>query len=219
MCSHHGLLDEIRSLFIELEDIQVLMEKVKKALESYDPLTIIEKALRPAMDEIGKLFEEGEYFLPELIIASDMFKKLMDTLLRPAIQARMGETRKLGRVVIGTVEGDLHDIGKNIVATLLEIAGFEVIDLGVDVSTEKFIDAVRKYKPDILAMSALLTTTKENMRKVIKALEKEGLRDKVKIIIGGAAVSEDYAKKIGADAYGATASEGVKKCKQLLGLE
>ncbi len=214
-----NILEEIRKLFVDLEDINILIDKVKEALEVYDPLTIIEKALRPAMNEVGKLFEEGEYFLPELIVASDMFKKIMDTLLKPRIYAEKRESQKLGRVVIGTVEGDLHDIGKNIVATLLEIAGFDVIDLGVDVSVEKFIEAVKKYKPGILAMSALLTSTKVNMRKVIEALEREGLRDKVKVIIGGAAVSEEYAREIGADAYGATASDGVRKCKQLLGLK
>lgn len=214
-----NILEEIRKLFVNLEDINTLIDKVKEALEVYDPLTIIEKALRPAMNEVGKLFEEGEYFLPELIVASDMFKKIMDTLLKPRIYAEKRESQKLGRVVIGTVEGDLHDIGKNIVATLLEIAGFDVIDLGVDVSVEKFIEAVKKYKPGILAMSALLTSTKVNMRKVIEALEREGLRDKVKVIIGGAAVSEEYAREIGADAYGATASDGVRKCKQLLGLK
>ncbi|HIQ03707.1 MAG TPA: cobalamin-binding protein [Desulfurococcales archaeon] len=210
------LLEEIKRLFIELSDLQVIIEKVKIALNRYDPLTIIEKALKPAMDEIGRLYEAGEYFLPELILASDMFKKIMDTLLKPAIYSGKESPRKLGRVVIGTVEGDIHDIGKNIVAALLEVAGFEVIDLGVDVPVEKFIEAVKKYNPDILAMSALLTTTKENMRKVIEALKREGLRDKVKVIIGGAAVSEDYAREIGADAYGSTASDGVRKCKMLV---
>lgn len=211
-----SLLEEIKRLFVELSDLQVIIEKVKIALSVYDPLTIIEKALKPAMDEIGKLYEDGEYFLPELILASDMFKKIMDTLLKPAIYSGKGLPRKLGRIVIGTVEGDIHDIGKNIVAVLLEVAGFEVIDLGVDVSVEKFIEAVKKYNPDILAMSALLTTTKENMRKVIEALEREGLRNKVKVIIGGGGVSEDYAREIGADAYASTASDGVRKCKMLI---
>ncbi|RLE87656.1 MAG: cobalamin-binding protein, partial [Thermoprotei archaeon] len=140
-------------------------------------------------------------------------------VLLPEIKKRGEASRKLGTVVIGTVRGDLHDIGKSIVATMLRAAGFEVIDLGVDVPPEKFVEAVKKYNADIVAMSALLTTTMLEMKNVIEALKQAGLRDRVKVIVGGAAVTEEFAKEIGADGYGEDAVKAVKICKELLGVE
>ncbi|MEM1658236.1 MAG: cobalamin-dependent protein [Candidatus Jordarchaeales archaeon] len=145
-----------------------------------------------------------------MVVAGEAMKEGIK-ILEPYL--RTGEAERLGKVVIGTVRGDMHDIGKNIVATLLSGAGFEVIDLGVDVPTEAFVEAVRKHKPHIVGMSALLTTTMVEMENVIKALEHAGLRNKVKIIIGGAPVSKEYAEKIGADAYAKDAVEGVSICK------
>ena len=142
----------------------------------------------------------------------------MDEYLLPRIKKK-GGGKKLGTIVIGTVKGDLHDIGKTIVATMLSAAGFEVIDLGVDVPPEKFVEAVKKYNADIVAMSALLTTTMIEMENVIKELEKAGLRDRVKVIVGGAPITEEFARKIGADAYGKDAVEAVKKCKELLNIK
>ena len=158
---------------------------------------------------------EGSASLAELV-AGDLFMEIMDDLLMPVISERRGEVKKLGTVVLGTVRGDLHEIGKNIVATMLRAAGFEVIDLGVDVPPEKFIEAVKKYNADILSMSALLTTTMMKMEVVIKELEKACLRDKVKVIIGGAPITEDFARRIGADAYGRDVVEAVDICKKLV---
>ncbi|MEM1550803.1 MAG: cobalamin-dependent protein [Candidatus Bathyarchaeia archaeon] len=129
---------------------------------------------------------------------------------------KVGEVKMIGKVVIGTVKGDLHDIGKNIVVTLLRASGLEVIDLGVDVPPERFVEAVKEHKPDVVAMSALLTTTMDEMENVIKALKEAGLRDKVKVIIGGAPITDEFAKKIGADAAAKDAIEGVNICKAWL---
>ena len=146
-------------------------------------------------------------------MSAEIFKEAM-ALLEPLIlKESAGET--IARVVIGTVEGDIHDIGKNLVITMLKVNGFDVIDLGVDVPSQKFVDAVKQYKPDIVGMSALLTTTMWKMKEVIDALKREGLRDKVKIIVGGAVITEEFAKEIGADAYAKDAVTAVKVCKKL----
>lgn len=211
-----GLFDELREAFMDF-DLERAKEVVKRALESgIEPEEVVEKGLRPVMEEVGRKYEKGEFFLAELILAGEMFKEIMDELLAPAIRQRRRGLGKLGTVVIGTVRGDLHDIGKNIVATMLEAAGFEVIDLGADVPPEEFVEAIRKRGADIVAMSALLTTTMSEMKNVIEALKAAGLRDRVKVVVGGAPVSEEFAKEIGADAYGENAIEAVRICKELL---
>ncbi|MCD6562719.1 MAG: corrinoid protein [Thermoproteales archaeon] len=213
--TENEIFSKIREGFLSF-DFEETKELVKDALErGVDPVEIIEKSLRPAMEIVGEKFEQGEFFLSELVVAGDLFKEIMDELISPRLKK---EEKELGTVVIGTVRGDLHDIGKNIVATMLRVAGFKVIDLGVDVSPEAFLEAVKKYKPDIVGMSALLTTTMIEMENVIKELEKAGVRKDVKIIVGGAAVTEDFAKKIGADAYGKDAVEAVAICKRLVGV-
>ena len=215
MKGSQDILSNIKSRFVKLDSNGVI-EGVRKALENnVSPLDIVSKVIAEGMGVIGEKFRKGEYFLPELIIASEISKEILK-ILDPYLKAKKIELKKLGKVVIGTVKGDIHDIGKNIVATLLEVAGFEVIDLGVDVSPEKFIETVKKYNANIVAMSALLTTTMPEMKVVIDELKKAGLRSKVKVIIGGAPVTEEYAKIIGADGYGETAMEGVKICKQWL---
>ncbi|MEM1691130.1 MAG: corrinoid protein [Thermofilaceae archaeon] len=214
-----GLYAKIRDAFLSF-DFEGVKALVREALaKGASPNEVIERALRPAMEEAGRRFEKGEFFLAELVVAGDLFKEVMDEILVPEIQKQGGSTRSLGTVVIGTVRGDLHDIGKSIVATMLRAAGFNVIDLGVDVPPEKFVQAAIEHKADIVAMSALLTTTMLEMKSVIEELKKAGIRDKVKVVVGGAAVTEDFARSIGADGYGEDAVKGVKVCKELLGIK
>ena len=179
------------------------------------PDEVLNKGLILGMDEVGRRFRNNEFYVPEVLIAARAMKAGMK-ILRPKLVE--SGVKPMAKIVLGTVKGDLHDIGKNIVATMLRVAGFKVIDLGVDVSPEAFLEAVKKYKPDIVGMSALLTTTMIEMENVIKELEKAGVRKDVKIIVGGAAVTEDFAKKIGADAYGKDAVEAVAICKRLVGV-
>lgn len=179
--------------------------------ESIDPLTIVNDHMVPAMDEVGRRFEANEYFVPELLISARAMKSALD-LIRPLLTAR-GD-KPAGRVAIGTVKGDLHDIGKNLVASLLEGGGFEVIDLGVNVPPEKFIESVRDKQANIVAMSALLTTTMPSMRTTIEALKQAGVRDKVKVLIGGAPITQKYANEIGADGYSENAVGAVALAKK-----
>jgi 5-methyltetrahydrofolate--homocysteine methyltransferase len=174
--------------------------------------TILNQGLIKAMDEVGRRFEEGEFYVPEMLIAARAMQTGLK-ILKPHLQ----ETgiKAAGRVAIGTVKGDLHDIGKNLVAMMLEGAGFEVTDLGVDVPAEKFVQAV-KDGVQVIGMSALLTTTMVNMRGVITSIQEAGVRDQVKVIIGGAPVTEDYAKQIGADAFAADASSATRMVRQLV---
>jgi 5-methyltetrahydrofolate--homocysteine methyltransferase len=198
-------------------DEKITVDLIKNALENeMETLEIID-ALSKGLRKIGDMFGSGEVFLPELMMAASIMKTCMD-ILTPFISESKTSTM-LGRIVIGTVKGDIHDIGKNIVRSLLQANGFEVIDLGVDVDPEKFIEAIKNYKPNILAMSALLTTTINEMLKVIEMLKESGLRNHVKVIIGGAPTNEEYAKKIGADAWGSDANDAVTKVKMLLGIE
>jgi methylmalonyl-CoA mutase cobalamin-binding domain/chain len=165
------------------------------------------------MDEVGKRFECNEYFVPELLIAARAMKTALQ-LLTPKLAA--AGAKAMGRVVIGTVQGDLHDIGKNLVASMLEGGGFEVVDLGVDVPPQKFVDAAKEQDGSIIAMSALLTTTMTQMKAVVKALEDGGFRKKVRVIIGGAPITQQYADEIGADGYGDNASTAVALARKLV---
>ncbi len=178
-----------------------------------EPMNVIAESMVPAMDEVGRLFETEEYFVPELLLAGRAMKSAME-LLRPLMVAS-GE-KLSAKVVIGTVKGDLHDIGKNIVASMLEGSGFEVIDLGADVSPENFVAAVKERQPHIVCMSALLTVTMPAMKTTIDALESAGVRTQVKVLIGGAPVTSQYAKEIGADGYSENASGAVSLVKNLL---
>lgn len=163
-----------------------------------DPLRLVNDFMVPAMDEVGRRFECSEYFVPELLLSARAMKAALE-LIRPLLVAR--GTEPLGRVVIGTVKGDLHDIGKNLVASLLEGGGFEVIDLGVNVSPEKFVATVKEKNANIVALSALLTTTMPSMKTTIDALKEAGVRDQVRVLIGGAPITQKYADEIGADGY------------------
>jgi len=206
------VLDDIKESLVGL-DMDRVLDLVKKAVEEgYRPIDIV-NSLADGMRIIGEGYERGELFLSEIIMASEIFKEAMN-ILEPLVLKEEGFLKPIGRVVVGTVEGDLHDIGKNLFIMFLKSMGFDVVDLGVDVSIEKFVDAVKQYKPDIVGMSALLTTTVVNMEKVIKALEEAGLRSYVKVIVGGAAVSREYAIEIGADAGGVDAYEGALICRK-----
>ncbi|MCR4414313.1 MAG: corrinoid protein [Thermoguttaceae bacterium] len=191
-------------------------EVTKAALEAnVNPTELLGKYMIPAMDEVGKRFECNEYFVPELLIAARAMKTAL-ALLTPKL-AEAG-AKAAGRVVIGTVQGDLHDIGKNLVASMLEGAGFKVVDLGVDVPAQKFVEAAKEQEGSIVAMSALLTTTMTQMRSVLQALEAAGLRRKTKVMIGGAPITQQYCDEIGADGYSDNASGAVALARRLVGV-
>jgi 5-methyltetrahydrofolate--homocysteine methyltransferase len=192
----------------------IVQQKVQEALETGEnPVVILNEGMIAAMAEVGKRFEEGEYFVPEMLIAARAMQTGM-ALLKPHLQ--QSEVKSQGKVVIGTVKGDLHDIGKNLVGMMLEGAGFEIIDLGTDVSPEKFVTAARESQGNVVAMSALLTTTMPNMKTTIEALQAAGIRDRVKVLVGGAPVTENYARQVGADGYAPDASRAVAIAKSLI---
>jgi len=187
---------------------------VKEALdEKVDPQELVTRYMIPAMDEMGRRFETGDCFVPELLISARAMKFAL-ALIRPLLAAQGAEP--LGRVAIGTVKGDLHDIGKNLVASLLEGAGFAVADLGVDVPPEKFIAEIREKKAQLVALSALLTTTMPNMKTIIEELSKAGVREQVKVMVGGAPVTQRFADEIGADGYSDNANGAVNLARRLV---
>jgi 5-methyltetrahydrofolate--homocysteine methyltransferase len=174
---------------------------------------ILDKGLLAGMDVVGKRFKAGDLFIPEVLLCARCMHAAMD-ILKPFLSE--SEAAGLGTYLIGTVEGDLHDIGKNLVSMMLQGAGFKVIDLGTNISAQQFVAAVKEHKPDILGMSALLTTTMPRMEETIQALKEAGIRDQVKIMAGGAPVTQDFVNKIGADAYGANAASATEKAKELV---
>jgi 5-methyltetrahydrofolate--homocysteine methyltransferase len=189
--------------------------KVSAALAAgIPPATILNEGMIAAMDQVGKLFEEGEFYVPEMLISARAMQAGL-AVLKPKLA--LADIKAAGRVVAGTVKGDLHDIGKNLVCMLLEGAGFEVIDLGTDVAPEKFIEVIKEGRADLVVLSALLTTTMPNMRATIEGLKASGLRDKAKVMIGGAPVTQTYADQIGADGYAPDASRAVALAKSLMG--
>ena len=208
-----SLIEEIRESVINGQ-ANATVEKTQQALaEGIDAGTILNDGMISAMSEVGRLFEEGEYFVPEMLIAARAMDKGMQ-ILKPHLVAQ--GVASAGKVAIGTVKGDLHDIGKKLVAMMLEGAGFEIMDLGIDVAPEKFVDAIQQGA-QVVALSALLTTTMPNMKTIVDAIQQAGLRDQVQIIIGGAPVNETYAQQIGADGYAPDASSAVRKVRELIG--
>ncbi|HET6478185.1 MAG TPA: corrinoid protein [Dehalococcoidales bacterium] len=200
---------------IDRGDQDKTIELTRAALDGgANPQDIVSKGLQAGMAVVGEKFSSGEYFLPDMLMAARAMKAALE-VLKPALEETGMPT--IGKVVIGTVEGDMHDIGKNVVATFLSGNGFEVFDLGLNVSVKQFVDEVKERNPDILGMSALLTTTMPVMSKVIKALEDGGLRSSVKVVVGGAPVTQDYANYIGADGYAHDGGRAVPVCKQLIG--
>lgn len=194
-------------------DERAPVEAEKLLREGIAARVILDQALLPGMDEVGRRMKSGEAFIPEVLLSARTMQACLD-VIRPELAKE--DSDSIAKIVIGTVEGDLHDIGKNLVAMLLAGAGFEVINLGKGVTAEQFLAAVREHKPHIVAMSALLTTTVPRMSDVVKLLEESGLRDGVKVIVGGAPVTDAYAREIGADGYGANASLAVENCKALM---
>ena len=208
-----SVLDEIRQAVIEGQ-IKVAPVKTQAGLDAgLDPNVILNDGLISAMKEVGACFEQGEYFVPEMLVSARAMSAAL-TVLKPHLIEQ--GVKPIGKIAIGTVKGDLHDIGKNLVAMMLEGSGFEIMDLGCDVAPEKFVDAARSGAR-VIAMSALLTTTMANMKTTIDAIKKSGLRDQVKIIVGGAPLTEAYATEIGADAYSTDASSAVRKVHELVG--
>ena len=187
----------------------------KQALdEGVDPMKLVTEAMVPAMDEAGRRFEAEDYFVPELLLAARAMKAAM-ALIRPLLVA--SGAKSAGRVAVGTVKGDLHDIGKNLVASMLEGGGFEVLDLGADVAPEKFVEAVKEKGAQVVCLSALLTVTMPSMKTTIEALKQAGVRDNVTVLVGGAPVTTQYANEIGADGYGENANSAVAMTRKLLG--
>ncbi len=207
--------EELYNAIVE-GDANAALEAAQRALEqNQDPASIIDESMIPAMDEVGRRFEEEETFVPELLLSGRAMKTAMQ-LLRPLL-AQQG-AKPAGRVVIGTVKGDLHDIGKNLVASMLEGAGFEVVDLGSDVSPQAFVDAVKEHEAQLVGLSALLTVTMPSMKDTVDVLQKAGCRDQVKVMIGGAPVTDQYAKDIHADGYADNANSAVALARRLVGV-
>lgn len=194
------------------------LEWAEKGLQSgIKPLELISDGLTVGLDEVGDKFECGEYYLPDMMLAAEAMSAVLE-MLAPSLEQERDANEQAVKVVIGTVKGDLHSIGKDIVIMMLKAAGMEIIDLGVDVPSANFARSVADHKAEVLGISALMTTTIQEQKKIIDLLTEQGLREKVKIIVGGAPLSEEWALKIGADAYAADAIAGVKKIKALLNL-
>lgn len=207
-------LDSIYNAVLD-GDAPATQAGVKAALaEGIDADKILKGALIAAMGEVGRLFEANEYFVPEMLVSA---RAMQSGLALLKVQLAAAGAEPAGKIIIGTVKGDLHDIGKNLVSMMLEGAGFEVVDLGTDVTPDKFVAAVKEHKPQVIGMSALLTTTMPSMDMTVKALEEAGVRNQVKIMIGGAPVTDDFAKKIGADGYSPDASAAVRLARTLVG--
>jgi 5-methyltetrahydrofolate--homocysteine methyltransferase len=209
-------MEDLKKLYdaILTGNFKVAKEVTQQALAAgVDPQVMVQQHMIPAMDEVGRRYEANEYFVPELLIAARAMKASLE-FIRPLLVARGAEPA--GRVAIGTVKGDLHDIGKNLVAAMLEGAGFEVVDLGVDVTPDKFINAVHEKRATLIAMSALLTTTMNSMKTTVDAIKNAGIRSNVKIMIGGAPVTQKYADEIGADGYSTNANGAVALARKLV---
>jgi len=207
------LVKKIYNGVLEGQHKQVAVD-VQAALDAgLNPVLVLNEGMIAAMAEVGRLFEVGEYYVPEMLISARAMQTGL-AVLKPLLKE--ADVKPAGRVIIGTVKGDLHDIGKNLVAMMLEGAGFEIKDMGTDVSPEKFVETVKGGGVDIVALSALLTTTMPNMKATIDALKAAGLREKVKVMIGGAPVTDSYAQQIGADGYSPDASRAVNLAKSLI---
>ena len=210
-----SLLSPIFQAILE-GDQAAACEAVQRALEqNIEAEIILKQAMMPAMEQVGRLFEEGEYFVPEMLVSARAMQAALSLLKPKLVQAEVTPT---GKVVAGTVKGDLHDIGKNLVCMMLEGAAFEIIDLGTDVPPDRFVEAVRSSGAQLVALSALLTTTMPNMKNTIEALQQAGLREQVKVMVGGAPVTETFARQIGADGYAPDASRAVLLAKSLMGI-
>ena len=209
------ILDQLRNAIIELDD-QKSKDAARKGVDAgMDPIDLINNGIRLALDVLGERFSAGDLFLPELVLSAKAADAAVE-VLEPELLKRGGNGNKLGKVLIGTVKGDIHDIGKNIVALLMKSAGFDVIDIGIDRSEEDILGAAKEHDVNVIGLSALLTTTMPRLQEFIVYLKESGLREKFKVIIGGAPVTQQFADQIGADGYGADATRAVEITKKLL---
>lgn len=206
--------EQLSDLVYEMEEDNIIPVVEEYLAEGYDAMEAIDKGLIPGMDRVGIAFDEEEYFVTDLLFAADTMYMALD-ILKPCL-SQEDEKPKLGKIVIGDIQGDTHDIGKNLVKMMLETAGFEMIDLGKDVLIELFVETAIEEKAQMICMSSLMSTTMENMQKVIELLKEKGVRDQFKVMIGGGPVTEKYAQEIGADAYAANATEAVIVAKKVL---
>jgi len=209
------VLEKISQLVLE-GDVEKIPGLIQKAMDSGVPAPeILNKGLVVGMTEVGVRFKAGEMFVPEVLMSAEVMREGVELMRDELAQA---ESVSLGKILLGTVKGDLHDIGKNLVGMMCEGAGFQVVDIGFNAPPEKFIEAIKDFKPDVVGMSAMLTTTMRSMAHTIKAIEEAGLRDSVKVLVGGAPVDAKFAERIGADGYGSNAVSGPEVAKSLLGL-
>ncbi|MBZ5496502.1 MAG: corrinoid protein [Acidobacteriia bacterium] len=206
------ILEQIKLSIVDMED-QKAVALTRQALADHPAEEILNRALIPAMELVGNEYEQGQKFIPEMLLAAEAMTSALE-LLKP--QLARSDVKKVGKVVMGTVEGDVHDIGQRMVCIMLEGAGFEVLSLGADVATHEFVNAVKTKSPDILGMSALLTTTAPRMKGVIEALQKEGLRNRVKIMVGGAILNQRLADEYGADGYAPDAASATRLARTLM---
>ncbi len=213
MANKEELIQELSDAIISCKK-DVVLAAVEKAKEVMEPAEIIDKGLAAGMNEVGVLFERGKLFLPHVMMAADAMSAGVAVL--EADMPEGSESKKLGVIVNGTVEGDVHDIGKSIVSTMLQSAGFEVHDIGRDVPLRNFIEKAKEVKANMIGLSALMTTTLPGQKEVIALLKEEGMRENVKVMVGGAPATQAWAEKIGADCYAENASEAVAKAKELL---
>jgi len=206
------------SLGASISDLQeqTALDQIRARIDRGDDPVAILSECRQGLDEIGKKYETGEYFIADLVYAASIFKSIME-VLAPELRKATTGNEKAGRVAIATVKDDIHDIGKNLVASMLDAAGFEVIDLGVDVPAEAICKCISEHQPDVVALSCLLTSTVDSMEATIAEISRSASRGKVKILVGGVPLSPETAVAIGADAYGESATEAVVKCKELIG--
>lgn len=209
------MLEELFNRIVDMDE-EGSIKMAKEYIEGGGDAQKLLETCRDAMGVIGQKFEKGEYFLSELILGGEIFKSIMEFTL-PLI--KKGDEKKLGRIVLGTVKEDVHNIGKDIFKVFAEASGFEVIDIGIDTPEEKFVEAVKEHKPDIVGMSCLITAGVASMKRTVDALKEAGLRDGIKIIVGGGRVDEGVKQYAGADAWADDAAKGVRLCKELMGIE
>jgi corrinoid protein of di/trimethylamine methyltransferase len=212
---NHEIFERLKTAIIDGDDTAAQEYAAEVLKADIDPLEAVEEGLSSGMTIVGERFETGEAFLPELLMAAETFNAAME-IIKPALESKKMEVDKVGTVVIGSVKGDVHNIGKNIVGMVMEIHGFNVIDLGVDVSTLDFIEKAEKVKADVIALSAIMTTTMPYQQEVIEILKEKNLRDKYLVIVGGGPVTQDWVDAIGADAYGRSAINAVEEIKRLM---
>ena len=216
--SKDAIFEEIRDSVLSM-DSDDLMDTVRKALSrGIDPISIVDDGLARGLRVVGRKFEEGEFFLIELVTAAEAAQRVIKEILQPEIGKGKAKRRSLGKIVLGTVEGDIHNIGKNIVGAMLFAAGFEVYDLGVDVPVAEFVKKAREVDADVVGASALLSTTRLVQKDIVQALVEEGIREKVKVIFGGAPVTEEWVEEVGGDGYAENGVEAVDVVKRLLNI-